>query len=46
MKLTKYFKKGMAVLLTATFCFGLSAGLTGCGKDTAKKILRILIHSE
>ena len=37
MKLTKYLKKGMAVLLTATFCMGLSAGLTGCGKDTTKE---------
>ena len=37
MKLTKYFKKGMAVLLTATFCMGLSSGLTGCGKDTTKE---------
>ena len=37
MKLTKYLKKGMAVLLTATFCVGLSAGLTGCGKDTTKE---------
>lgn len=46
MKLTKYLKKGMAVLLTATFCMGLSAGLTGCGKIQLKKILRILIHSE
>lgn len=37
MKLTKYLKKGMTVLLTATFCMGLSAGLTGCGKDTTKE---------
>lgn len=37
MKLTKYLKKGIAVLLTATFCMGLSAGLTGCGKDTTKE---------
>ena len=37
MKLTKYLKKGMTVLLTATFCMGLSVGLTGCGKDTTKE---------
>ena len=37
MKLTKYLRKGMAVLLTATFCMGLSAGLIGCGKDTTKE---------
>ncbi len=37
MRLTQYLKKGMAVLLTATFCMGMSAGLTGCGNDTAKE---------
>ena len=36
-EINKIFEKGMAVLLTATFCMGLSAGLTGCGKDTTKE---------
>ncbi len=36
-RLTRYLKKGMSLLLTATFFLGITTGLTGCGNNSKQK---------